>query len=475
MYITSEDPLKKREKNIKQFSDPLNRKANYSVNAQINKNAMEKNTIQLGAESLNKKNAPTVSKNTPSGIVDGAKHLQNDTKSKYLAIDDEMEYNEKVNKVNSVSKNNGYIYDADGMPNYAATIRKKYDDGSLTLGDYNLMIQERAQKIKNNPSLYGQMDVGVLSDAEYLDLVKRNQDREELHDDFQKRYSGMEQYAKQIGSATEQYAVKQRDNAIKNANLNAEELKRLAEQEWYSRTIPQVNEQIANMGVSNAGGYSRQQVLETQAALMNEKNNIELEKQKMILDAETEFANLMMQGKTDEASALLDIATQMETAYNNRISELDNEAVSLTEINSNKEKNVYDTIQKILLQEDEQAHDITLTDKNLDNDLAILGEQLKNNKDLAELEHGYEMESIREQGNQDRMTKATVSPSSSNEVKTFDDMVADVMTVYSKLGKDSAKAYIDTLPISDTDKITLKGIVEPGAPGSPGSGWDPRV
>ena len=188
---------------------------------------------------------------------------------------------------------------------------------------YNSLQQARVDKMNQSPDKDGYLPTDTLSPSELMEMYKGSQGREGLKNEFENQYSDQTEYAKNIGRYATMNAEAQKKYAVDTATRDAEELKKQVENEWYTEHLPALNERIANMGTSAHGGFSIGQQAKLQGQLMSEINDIELEKQRTIAEAEREYAELMLQGKTEEAKALIDIANNMNNAYNERISELD--------------------------------------------------------------------------------------------------------------------------------------------------------
>ncbi len=89
--------------------------------------------------------------------------------------------------------------------------------------------------------------------------------------------------------------------------------------------VPVLRENLANIGTSQQSGYSKTQELRLNTDLQNRLNELNMEQQKVINDANFEIQNLEAQGLTQEAQAASEIAQQKLQAIiqeQNRIDEV---------------------------------------------------------------------------------------------------------------------------------------------------------
>lgn len=447
MYI--DDPFDKRQKQLKQFSDPLNQKANLSPQAQNNPNNItpkKPNTVVKGANNLKGNN-----------LTYGAQKLKN----QYVAVDDLNNYNNKVKTVKDARglTANDYLYDNDGQIDFMGTIQSLTKQGRMTPNLYNSLQQARVDKMNQSPDKYGYLPTDTLSPSELMEMYKGSQGREGLKNEFENQYSDQTEYAKNIGRYATMNAEAQKKYAVDTATREAEELKKQVENEWYTEHLPALNERIANMGTSAHGGFSIGQQAKLQGQLMSEINDIELEKQRTIAEAEREYAELMLQGKTEEAKALIDIANNMNNAYNERISELDKQAQDMTALEVDNQRHNTDN----LFEKTEKG-------KDRNHDFEVMDKEQTNKKEIIGIEHGNTLEIMDKQdyiddGNAERdfghekaLLGVKSALSGSSNVMSIDDGLVSINRYTN--GNPGATAndilqLINSFPMSNSQKQTL--------------------
>ena len=234
------------------------------------------------------------------------------------------------------------------------------------------------------------------------------------YDQIDSNYKSLENQIKKQGNYNEDLAESQYKYNEYKAQADADKNITAMYQKFYQEDLPAFKERIANYGLSAAGGLSRQENLMMQSALMSERNNFEVEKNKTIMEARMEADKLIAEGRMKEAEQLLQVglekvkALTAEQQYNRDLAfkladmlnsniqkQLDREhevyTINLKHWNTMAEdqKKAYLELQRMAAQ---FGYDLKLVDANTGKEIKVLEKQGEINEKAAAKDNEYKKE-----------------------------------------------------------------------------------
>ena len=176
-------------------------------------------------------------------------------------------------------------------------IQNGYGTGTATDTDI-----ENNETSQDNP-------LGLTGDP-YSDYMKIQQAIGDNTAQINKDYKEFENQIRNMADYNERMAESQYKYNEYKAQADADKNITAMYQKFYQEDLPAFKERIANYGLSAAGGLSRQENLMMQSALMSERNNFEVEKNKTIMEARMEADKLIAEGRMKEAEQLLQVGLE---------------------------------------------------------------------------------------------------------------------------------------------------------------------
>ncbi len=235
-------------------------------------------------------------------------------------------------------------------------IQNGYGTGTATDTDI-----ENNETSQDNP-------LGLTGDP-YSDYMKIQQAMGDNTAQINKDYKEFENQIRNMADYNERMAESQYKYNEYKAQADADKNITAMYQKFYQEDLPAFKERIANYGLSAAGGLSRQENLMMQSALMSERNNFEVEKNKTIMEARMEADKLIAEGRMKEAEQVLQIGMK-------RL-----EAIAQEEqFNRTLSKELMSTYNDNMMKREEWEHDSE--ESQADRDFQMALQELKGNQEI---------------------------------------------------------------------------------------------
>lgn len=131
---------------------------------------------------------------------------------------------------------------------------------------------------------------------------------------IKQEYGDLRKEAKGYAKNYEDWADSQLTNERIQAQIKADQAIKELYQRYNAQDLPALQERIANMGGSSSSGFSRQENLMAQQGIMSERNEITMEQNRIMAEAQARADELIAQGRIKEADQMIQIGQNRANA-----------------------------------------------------------------------------------------------------------------------------------------------------------------
>lgn len=131
---------------------------------------------------------------------------------------------------------------------------------------------------------------------------------------IKQEYGDLRKEAKGYAKNYEDWADSQLNNERIQAQIKADQAIKELYQRYNAQDLPALQERIANMGGSSSSGFSRQENLMAQQGIMSERNEITMEQNRIMAEAQARADELIAQGRIKEADQMIQIGQNRANA-----------------------------------------------------------------------------------------------------------------------------------------------------------------
>ena len=131
---------------------------------------------------------------------------------------------------------------------------------------------------------------------------------------IKQEYGDLRKEAKGYAKNYEDWADSQLNNERIQAQIKADQAIKELYQRYNAQDLLALQERIANMGGSSSSGFSRQENLMAQQGLMSERNEITMEQNRIMAEAQARADELIAQGRIKEADQMIQIGQNRANA-----------------------------------------------------------------------------------------------------------------------------------------------------------------